>query len=138
MNKELLYTFFQGKTTLDEEVRIREWMESTPENYRTFLEERKLFDAMILLADEKRLLSKRNQFKLLVSTWGKEIGKIAAVAIITLVMTLTSQYIFNNTPAKTQCTGRTAYQYRIGRWYGGMAEFTNQHSISRSIQRERT
>ena len=96
MNKELLYTFFQGKTTLDEEVRIREWMESTPENYRTFLEERKLFDAMILLADEKRLLSKRNQFKLLVSTWGKEIGKIAAVAIITLVMTLTSQYIFNN------------------------------------------
>ena len=49
MNKELLYTFFQGKTTLDEEVRIREWMESTPENYRTFLEERKLFDAMILL-----------------------------------------------------------------------------------------
>ena len=96
MNKELLYTFFQGKTTLDEEVRIREWMESTLENYRTFLEERKLFDAMILLADEKRLLSKRNQFKLLVSTWGKEIGKIAAVAIITLVMTLTSQYIFNN------------------------------------------
>lgn len=53
MNKELLYTFFQGKTTLDEEVRIREWMESSPENYRTFLEERKLFDAMILLADEK-------------------------------------------------------------------------------------
>ena len=52
MNKELLYTFFQGKTTLDEEVRIREWMESSPENYRTFLEERKLFDAMILLADE--------------------------------------------------------------------------------------
>ena len=96
MNKELLYTFFQGKTTLDEEVRIREWMESTPENYRTFLEERKLFDAMILLADEKRLLSKRNQFKLLVSTWGKEIGKIAAVAIIPFVMTLTSQYIFNN------------------------------------------
>ena len=84
MNKELLYTFFQGKTTLDEEVRIREWMESSPENYRTFLEERKLFDAMILLADEKRLLSKRNQFKQLVSTWGKEIGKIAAVAIITL------------------------------------------------------
>lgn len=96
MNKELLYTFFQGKTTLDEEVRIREWMESSPENYRTFLEERKLFDAMILLADEKRLLSKRNQFKLLVSTWGKEIGKIAAVAIITLVMTFTGQYIFNN------------------------------------------
>ena len=30
MNKELLYTFFQGKTTLDEEVRIREWMESSP------------------------------------------------------------------------------------------------------------
>ena len=36
MNKELLYTFFQGKTTLDEEVRIREWMETTPEHYRTF------------------------------------------------------------------------------------------------------
>ena len=51
MNKELLYTFFQGKTTLDEEVRIREWMESSPENYRTFLEERKLFDAMILLTN---------------------------------------------------------------------------------------
>ena len=52
MNKELLYNFFQGKTSMQEEIQIRNWMEASPENRKLFLEERQLFDAMILLADE--------------------------------------------------------------------------------------
>ena len=31
MNKELLYNFFQGKTSMQEEIQIRNWMEGKPE-----------------------------------------------------------------------------------------------------------
>ena len=55
MNKELLYNFFQGKTSMQEEIQIRNWMEASPENRKLFLEERRLFDAMILLADEDKI-----------------------------------------------------------------------------------
>ena len=54
MDRETLYKFFEGAASYEEEVRIRQWMEHSPENRREFLKERKIFDSMLLLGDEKR------------------------------------------------------------------------------------
>ena len=40
MERDLLYRYFDGDTTPDEERRIMEWAEASPENYRLYLEER--------------------------------------------------------------------------------------------------
>lgn len=89
MNKELLYNFFQGKTSMQEEIQIRKWMEASPDNSKLFMEERKLFDAMILLADEDKIRSYQKKKLFLENYWVKEVMKVAAVIAITLVGTFT-------------------------------------------------
>lgn len=91
MNKELLYNFFQGKTSIQEEIQIRKWMEASPDNFKFFMEERKLFDAMILLADEDKVRSYQKKKLFLGNNWIKEIMKVAAVIAVTLLGT----YIYN-------------------------------------------
>ena len=85
MNKELLYNFFQGKTSMQEEIQIRNWMEASPENRKLFLEERQLFDAMILLADEDKIRSYQKKNIFIGNYWIKEVMKIAAVIAMTLI-----------------------------------------------------
>ncbi len=51
MEKELLYKYFAGDTTTEEEVRIMDWAEESPENYRKYLEERKLWNALLIHYD---------------------------------------------------------------------------------------
>ena len=58
MDWETLYKFFEGAASYEEEVRIRQWMEQSPENSREFLKERKKFDSMLLLGDEKTIEEK--------------------------------------------------------------------------------
>ena len=58
MDRETLYKFFEGAASYEEEVRIRQWMEHSPENRRKFLKERKIFDSMLLLGDEKTIEEK--------------------------------------------------------------------------------
>ncbi|MDH6311193.1 transmembrane sensor [Dysgonomonas sp. PFB1-18] len=53
MNFELLYKFFEGQTTKEEEESIRIWLNSSPENKKYFLEERKVYDAIILNSEEQ-------------------------------------------------------------------------------------
>lgn len=91
MNKELLYNFFQGKTSIQEEIQIRKWMEASPDNFKLFMEERKLFDAMILLADEDKIRSYQKKKLFLGNYWVKEIMKVAAIIAVTLLGT----YIYN-------------------------------------------
>lgn len=91
MNKELLYNFFQGKTSEQEEIQIRRWMEASPDNFKLFMEERKLFDAMLLLADENKIRSYQKKKLLLDHYWVKEIMKVAAIIAVTLLGT----YIYN-------------------------------------------
>ena len=59
MDREMLYKFFEGTASYEEEVRIRQWMEHSPENRREFLKERKIFDSMLLLGDEKTIEEKK-------------------------------------------------------------------------------
>jgi ferric-dicitrate binding protein FerR (iron transport regulator) len=80
MDRELLFRFFEGKTSSDEEILVRTWVESSSENMRVFFKERKFFDIITLLSDEKvpvRRLTWR--VKLL-----KNFARIAVVAAFVL------------------------------------------------------
>lgn len=48
MNKELLHIYFKGETTPDEEKQILDWAEASPENYREYLQERKIWNALLV------------------------------------------------------------------------------------------
>lgn len=48
MNKDLLYKFFEGKTSLEEEKKIREWMEKSESNFNVFMRFRTEYDIQIL------------------------------------------------------------------------------------------
>lgn len=76
---------------MQEEIQIRRWMEASPENSKLFMEERKLFDAMILLADEDKIRSYQKKNLFLGNYWVKEIMKVAAVIAVTLL----GAYIYN-------------------------------------------
>lgn len=84
MDKEILYRFFEGKTTFEEEKQIREWMESSPDNTRSFYKERKMFDAMVLLCDGNNTTNKKATDKRKKYHFITEFVKIAAVIAITL------------------------------------------------------
>ncbi len=83
MKKELLYRFFQGKTTLQEETEIREWTEESPEHFQTLVDERKIFDAMILLTDEKQVFSSHQT--IFRKDWFRELTKAAAIIAVVLL-----------------------------------------------------
>lgn len=53
MERDLLYRYFDGGATPDEEQRIMEWAEASPENYRLYLEERRLWCALVFHAERR-------------------------------------------------------------------------------------
>ncbi len=53
MERDLLYRYFNGDTTSDEEQRIMDWAEASPQNYREYLEERRLWCALMLHAERQ-------------------------------------------------------------------------------------
>ncbi|HOV36182.1 MAG TPA: FecR family protein [Dysgonamonadaceae bacterium] len=55
MNKDLLYRFFDGTATIEEEESVRNWIESSDDNYADFLRERKIYDALLLSTPSKIL-----------------------------------------------------------------------------------
>lgn len=48
MDKDLLHKYFRGDTTPPEEMQIMDWAEASPENHRQYLEERKLWNALLI------------------------------------------------------------------------------------------
>lgn len=59
MEKECLHKYFNGETGPEEEQQILDWAEASPDNYRAFLRERKLWNATLVhyaLADEEAYL----------------------------------------------------------------------------------
>lgn len=85
MDKNTLYKFFEGNATLKEEEAVRQWMDESSENQQTFLKERKLFDAMLLLGDEKTIKEGKKRFSVNLGSLRNELLKVAAVVAITLL-----------------------------------------------------
>ena len=84
MNKDILYKFFEGNASFEEEAAVKQWMEESAENRLTFLKERKLFDAMLLLGNEEIIKNGKKRFSINLSSLRTELIKIAAVVAITL------------------------------------------------------
>ncbi|MCD7849465.1 MAG: FecR domain-containing protein [Parabacteroides sp.] len=93
MNREVLYKFFEGTASYEEEVQVRQWMEYSPENRREFLKERKLFDSMLLLGDEKPIEKPNREKSGRNGSLGTEILKIAAVVAVTLGLSFLYQFV---------------------------------------------
>ena len=79
MERELLYRFFDGRATVGEEKQVLDWLDRDPANRRTLLEERRLFDATLMLADEEGL-RRRKVFTM--PRWAREVVKYAAVVLV--------------------------------------------------------
>ena len=84
MNKDILYKFFEGNASFEEEAAVKQWMEESAENRLAFLKERKLFDAMLLLGNEEIIKNGKKSFSINLSSLRTELIKIAAVVAITL------------------------------------------------------
>lgn len=93
MDKEILYRFFQGIATDEERSRLRQWTEASPENARQLMDERHLFDAILLLTDAESFRTKRTggrQIRFIPRI--KEVVKIASVVVLTACL---SFFYFN-------------------------------------------
>lgn len=90
MDKTRLYKFFQGDSTPEEGADIQKWAEESPANYRILCKERQLFDAMLLLTDKKQF-DRRQETDVFKKKWFLEVGKIAAVIAVTLVISFISR-----------------------------------------------
>lgn len=80
MDKQTLISFFSGKATPEEEARIMDWAEASPDNYRQYLNERKLWDALTVNSFDL-IQNPRNKSLLI---W-KLIGVAASVSLVLLL-----------------------------------------------------
>ncbi|MDR0756891.1 MAG: FecR domain-containing protein [Tannerella sp.] len=85
MDKNILYGFFNGTASHYEEMQIRKWLEASAENRRIFLEERRMFD-MLLLNVREDAARKTAAHRTRIVPFLKEAAKVAAVAVITLAV----------------------------------------------------
>ena len=83
MNREVLHRFFMGNVTVQEGMAIKAWVERSEENKRTFIKERRLFDALMLQDEKKFVATTKQKSRLL--TFAYRGMKIAAVVMITLI-----------------------------------------------------
>lgn len=107
MDRNLLHRFFEGKTSYFEEEAIRQWLEASPENRRLFLEERKLFDSILLLGDEKTVHSRKGKIVQQIKSWKVAVWKVAAIAVI--LYALGSMYQFVPEEKKTVVPMQSIY-----------------------------
>ncbi len=85
MDREILHKFFEGKTNPGEENKIKQWIEISEENKKSFKLERKIFDTIILTATGELLTNKRSN-KITNSNLPPFVSnflKIAAVVVFT-------------------------------------------------------
>lgn len=81
MNKELLHTYFSGESTEKEEAQIMNWAEASSENYRQYLEERKLWNAILIHYTKKDTAPSVQSNNIQLNIW-KAISVAATVATL--------------------------------------------------------
>lgn len=91
MNQELLYKYFKGTATIDEEKRILDWVEASEENRAAFLKERMMFDAALF---SDRRSAEKKTFRLTpILKWGIRAAAIIIVGVCGYF--LTNDYLYN-------------------------------------------
>lgn len=87
MKRELLYRFFEGKTSIDEESIIRHWLTGSEDNERILLEERKTYDALQFSSHDG---INRQKKVVAITPW-----MISTVAAVALLLVIGGIYLFN-------------------------------------------
>lgn len=86
LDKELLYRFFNNATTLEEEKKIRLWIDECDDHRHEFFRERVLFDAM-LLHGKPSCEKSRSRFYIPWRRVAVAFSGIAAVVLLTIITT---------------------------------------------------
>lgn len=81
MKREILYRFFEGASTLEEETQIREWVESSKVNFDSFMKSRKEYDALILSGASSYPDQRRT-----VSIFSRRLVAISAAVVAVLII----------------------------------------------------
>lgn len=81
MDQKLLYKYFKGTATIDEEKQILDWVDESPANRNAFQKERMLYD-IALFTDEKKLKKEQKTLRILpVLRWSARIAAVVVVAL---------------------------------------------------------
>lgn len=92
IEQKILYRYFEGIASPEEVLSIKKWLDESAENMQLYLQERKLYDAVMMLEEPSEISSKQEfNYRKLFS----EFAKIAAVGI--LVFTLSYFYFKSGT-----------------------------------------
>ena len=91
INKALLYKFFEGKTSITEEIVIRNWIEESKENEASFFNERKLYDTILLNNISTANVRAKDKHKNLF-TWRSFINVAAMLLLITTIGLLVNKH----------------------------------------------
>lgn len=89
MERVLLHRFFEGKTTVNEEKKIRKWLEASDANHLHFLKERRIYDALLLTDTKPPVQHKKKR----IST----IEIIATAAAVMLLLIIGGIYLLRST-----------------------------------------
>ena len=90
MNKKLLYKYFQGIASTEEEKHILNWVEESDENRALFLKERMLFD--IALFSSKPAKKRSTLFSNQIFKWGMRSAAIFIFALLSYFSLKDYQY----------------------------------------------
>lgn len=92
MNQELLYKYFKGTASIDEEKQILDWVEASDANREAFLKERMMFD--ISLFSEKQEAEEKKTARLIpMLHWTARIAATVIVAVAGYFMT--TDYLYS-------------------------------------------
>ena len=80
MERVLLHRFFEGKTTVNEEKKIRKWLEASDANHLHFLKERRIYDALLLTDTKPPVQHKKKRISTI------EIIATAAAVMLLLII----------------------------------------------------
>ena len=92
MNQELLYKYFKGETSIDEEKQILDWVEANDENREAFLKERMLYD-ISLFSGKQDAKQKKSIHLAPMIRWSARIAAAIIVGVCGYFMT--TDYIYS-------------------------------------------
>ena len=85
MNQELLYKYFKGTASIEEEKQILDWVEASEENREAYLKERMLFDVSLFSTKQD---SKKKPMRLMpMLRWTARIAAAIVIAVSGYYMT---------------------------------------------------
>ena len=92
MNQELLYKYFKGITSVEEEKMILDWIDASDENRDIFLKERMIYD-ISLFSDKQGNNEKKTVRIMPMLRWAARIAAVTIVAIAGYF--ITSDFLYN-------------------------------------------